>query len=74
MTVKRVSRPNRLPVLRAERDISQLDLAVKVGMSHNRYWRVENGYTEPTDEERNTLASTLGVPVAEIWAPSEEVA
>lgn len=46
----------RLRVLRAERGLSQMEVAAKAGMATNRYWRIENGYAEPTDDERTALA------------------
>ena len=59
--------PNRLPVLRAERGVSQMDLAASVGISANRYWRIENGHTEPTSDERRDLAKAFGVSIAAVW-------
>ena len=52
---------NRLKVLRAECEISQLDLALKVGLSRDRYWRIENGYDDPRHEELRKLAKALRV-------------
>ena len=52
---------NRLRVLRAEYKISQLDLALKVGLSRDRYWRIENGYDDPSDSELRKLAKALRV-------------
>jgi transcriptional regulator with XRE-family HTH domain len=46
----------RLRVLRAERGLSQMETAAKAGLAVNRYWRIENGYSEPTDDERKALA------------------
>ena len=68
MMVKQASLPNRLPVLRAERAISQLALAKKARISHNRYWRIENGHATASDVERNMLARVLGVAVNDIWS------
>lgn len=52
---------NRLRVLRAERDVTQEDLALRVRMKLTHYWRIENGYREPTSEERARLARALRV-------------
>lgn len=55
---------NRLRVLRAaaaQGGLSQLDTALKAKIKHYRYWRIENGYEIPTDEERARLAKVLGV-------------
>jgi transcriptional regulator with XRE-family HTH domain len=54
-------RPNRLRVLRAERHLTQWDTAAGVGISFNRYWRIEHGRAMPTDEERQRLAEFFGV-------------
>ncbi len=53
----------RLRVLRAERGLSQMDTAIKAGLALNRYWRIENGYSEATAEEKAALAKAFGVPV-----------
>ena len=61
-----MTKTNRLRVIRAERGISQLDLALKIGLSPNRYWRIENGYTQPTQRELDRLAASLKVSGAEL--------
>jgi transcriptional regulator with XRE-family HTH domain len=58
---------NRLKVLRAEHRLSQMDTATRAAISHNRYWRIENGYTEPTDAERAALAAVFGVVVGRVF-------
>jgi len=62
-------RPNRLRVFRAEYGITQIALAVKVGLSQTRYWRIENGYDQPTPEERAKLAKVLQTTEDELWPP-----
>lgn len=57
---------NRLKVLRAECEISQLDLAIKVGLSRDRYWRIENGYDQPAADELRKLAKALRVSEADL--------
>lgn len=47
----------RLRVLRAERGLSQMETAAKAGLALNRYWRIENGYAEATESERQALAT-----------------
>lgn len=56
----------RLKVLRAERDLTQLDLALKAEISHNRYWHIENGYKLPTVDEVERLAKALGITKSEM--------
>jgi transcriptional regulator with XRE-family HTH domain len=67
MVLKRADLPNQLPVLRAARRVKQTEVAASAGISPNRYWRIENGVTEPTDDERITLARVLGASQSEIW-------
>lgn len=67
MVLKRADLPNQLPVLRAARKVKQTVVAESAGISPNRYWRIENGETEPTDDERATLAKVLGVTQSDIW-------
>lgn len=58
---------NRLRVLRAERRASdrrgwsQMDVARRAKMSNFRYWQIENGYVEATDQERTDLARVFKV-------------
>jgi transcriptional regulator with XRE-family HTH domain len=52
---------NRLKVLRAERDLSQMELAFKVGMGRDRYMRIERGFINATAAERRDLARALRV-------------
>ena len=57
---------NRLKVLRAECQISQIELAFKIDMSRDRYIRIENGYAQPTDRELRKIARVLGVTVDDL--------
>ena len=58
--------PNRLRVIRAERACSQLDIALAAEIKEYRYWRIENGYVVPTEDERARIAAALKVPVADL--------
>jgi transcriptional regulator with XRE-family HTH domain len=63
-------KPNkRLRVLRAEHGLSQRDTAVKAKLALDRYWRIENGYAEPTPEERERLAGVFAVEVPDAFPP-----
>lgn len=53
--------PNRLRVLRAERNVAQEVLAHKSGIKPSRYWRIEHGIRRPTEAEISDLAEALGV-------------
>lgn len=57
----------RLRVLRAERGISQMDTALKAKMALNRYWRIENGYSEPTPDEQDAIAAVFKVSTREAF-------
>ncbi len=66
---------NTLRVRRAERRINQFDVAAALGVSRDRYWRIENGYAVPTAAERTTLAEFFGVPNEVLFpAPTETTA
>lgn len=52
---------NRLRVLRAEKRITQMKLATRARIDVTRYWKIENGYVEPTDTERERISRLLGV-------------
>jgi transcriptional regulator with XRE-family HTH domain len=52
---------NRLRVLRAEKRIPQEVLAHHAGIKPSRYWRIEHGLKDPTDDECRALARVLGV-------------
>jgi transcriptional regulator with XRE-family HTH domain len=58
---------NRLRVLRADQDITQLTLARKARVNVTRVSFIENGLVEPRPEEREKLAKALRVSVAELF-------
>ena len=64
--------PNRLRVLRAEHAVTQMDLAIAAKVAQSRYWRIENGYDQPTDDERRRLARALGVDAEALGFPACE--
>jgi transcriptional regulator with XRE-family HTH domain len=65
---------NRLRALRAEYRLSQLALARDVGLTHTRIWYLENGYSEPTADERRRLAAFFGCRIREIFPKKSAVA
>ena len=66
---------NTLRIRRAERRLSQRALAKRARIQHDRYWRIQNDYAEPTDTERAALARVLGLPDDELFPQlSSEVA
>lgn len=64
---------NRLRVLRAERDWNQREVAKRLGCGLDRYWKIENGHTEPDDDEIKKLARIFRVPTTDVF-PSSQVA
>ena len=58
---------NRLRVARAERDLSQDELAQAVGVSRNTISSIETGRYTPSALLAFRLAETLGMPVAQLF-------
>lgn len=54
---------NTLRVRRAERRLSQKRLALAAGIGFDRYFRIENEYTQPTSGEQQAIAAALGIDV-----------
>lgn len=61
----------RLRVLRAEREVTQRDLAQKAHIPVGRYWDIENGYRMPDQNELARLARVLKVTPEDILPASE---
>lgn len=59
--------PNRLRVIRAERRISQLRLALAARIHPTRLWRIENGLVDPTEAERGAILQALAVAAGRVW-------
>jgi transcriptional regulator with XRE-family HTH domain len=56
----------RIKSLREERQLTQSDLADRLGMSYQSYWKIENGKTELTITRLNQIASILNCTIAEL--------
>lgn len=65
---KRAELRRRLRTLRVGLDLSQIDTAQRANLSESRYWRIENGYDEPTPDERDAIAKALKTSSAELFA------
>lgn len=65
---------NRLRVVRAEKHLTQIRLALKTKIHQSRLSLIENGYAPPTDDERGAIAKALGLSVQEIFPSDEQVA
>lgn len=64
------STPKTLRVLRAERDITQKEIADQAGLTQTRYWQIEHGQGAPMrTTERDTIARVLAVRHADIAWP-----
>jgi putative transcriptional regulator len=60
---------NRLRVLRAERRLTQYDLADALGISQWKYWQIENARQEPDEAVQRRIAAVFRVPVDELITP-----
>lgn len=59
--------PNRLRVLRAERRVSQHEVARALKCSQSRVSLLENGFAPPTDSDIKRLCRLLGVERSDIF-------
>lgn len=59
----------RIKELRAEREITQEELAERVGIFRTYMSRIETGVGNPTLTTIHALAQSLGVEVAELFEP-----
>jgi transcriptional regulator with XRE-family HTH domain len=57
-------------VVRAEQGASQLRTALDAGVNPTRFWKLENGYAEPSAHEREAIAKALGTSPEAIWPPT----
>lgn len=58
---------NRLKVIRAERSMTQADLAKETGISRTTLSEIENGTSNPSARTVLKLAKTLNLPMEEIF-------
>ncbi len=58
---------NRLRVLRAEKRVSQHQVAQALRCSQSRVSLLENGFAPPTENDVKRLVRLLGVPASEIF-------
>jgi transcriptional regulator with XRE-family HTH domain len=74
-TMKTDLRRRALKLRRVELDLTQMRTARAARMDINRYWRIENGEADPTDDEKKALAKVLKTTVDAIFeVPREAVA
>ncbi len=58
---------NRLRVRRAELDVTQFEIARKVGFDTSKLSRIENGILDPTPDDVAKLAKALKATPAELF-------
>jgi len=71
---RRRPKRNRLRVLRADREMTQLTLARKSGVHVTRLSFIENDLVDATDEERKQLARALKAEIADVFPEPEALA
>ncbi len=62
---------NRLRVIRAEKRITQFQLAIQAGVNTTRISFIENELIQPKPEEIKKLARALNVSPSELFSSSE---
>lgn len=63
---------NRLKVLRAEHDLSQADLAQRLGVSRQTTNAIETGRYDPSLPLAFAIAKLFGRPIEEIFFPDDD--
>jgi transcriptional regulator with XRE-family HTH domain len=58
--------------LRATVALSQMAVAERLGIPEKRYWRIENGYDDPSESEIVALAKVLKVDADSLPFPQDE--
>lgn len=63
----------RLKELRAERGMTQEELAERSGLFRTYMSRIESGLGNPTLTNLYLLADALGVPIADLFVPAQSI-
>ncbi|MEO0495469.1 MAG: helix-turn-helix transcriptional regulator [Actinomycetota bacterium] len=63
--------PNRIPVLRAERDLSRRDLAEAIGVHYQTVGYLERGEYNPSLSLAMTICDFFGLPVEAVFSFDE---
>jgi putative transcriptional regulator len=63
---------NRLKVLRAERDWSQLDLAAQLGVSRQSVNAIETGKYDPSLPLAFRIAAVFAMPIEDVFSPGAD--
>lgn len=62
---------NRLKILRAERDWSQLDLAAQLGVSRQSVNAIETGKYDPSLPLAFRIAAVFAMPIEDVFSPGD---
>lgn len=57
--------------LRLNADVTQLEVEARARLTKGRFWKLENGFENATNEERPALAKAFGCDVADIPTTQE---
>lgn len=68
---RRVAIRKHYRLLRAAAEKTQIQVETMARLDAGRYWKIENGFASPSDEERKAIARVLKVSVADL--PCEEL-
>lgn len=65
---------NRLRVVRAEKRVTQeqIEARTKHRITQTRLSRIENGYDDPSEDDKKLIARALRVTVEEVFPPEAE--
>lgn len=66
---KREAVRRRYKALRAVRGLNQKQVEAEAVKLAGRYWKIENGWVDPTPKERKALASVLRVAESDLPEP-----
>lgn len=73
--MKRHDKYRQLRMLRAGNKWTQFQLALKANINQSRVSLIENGWDDPTEDERKQIAKAFQLSEADVFpAPSEQVA
>lgn len=61
-----MSPAKRIREIRLSKNLSQAELAEKIGIAVQNYWKIEKGITDLTLSRLNKIADALEVPLAEL--------
>jgi transcriptional regulator with XRE-family HTH domain len=61
---------SKLKLALVQRNIRQIELAKKIGISESRFSKIVNGWITPNSEEVLKISSDLGIPVEDILPES----